>query len=75
MREIQGKDVTDKKQPDTFHVSFDTKANPGFVRSVKITITEDLIMDDEVVRIDLADHPLYLKLEEYVRSNPRGKRK
>ena len=68
--------MTDEKQPDTFHVSFDTKTNPGFVRSVKITITEDLLMSDESVRIDLANHPLYPKLEKYVRDNPsRGGRK
>lgn len=59
------------KKTDIFHVSFDTKTRPGCLSAVRVILTEDIVMDDETVRIDLADHPLYLKLQEYVKSNPR----
>lgn len=55
-----------------FHISFDTKKTPGYIKAVKITIEEDVMVDlDEQVRIDLADHPLYKALQHYVKANPR----
>lgn len=55
-----------------FHISFNTQVSPGYIRTVKVTIQEDVLVDmDEQVRVDLADHPLYKVLQKYVHSNPR----
>ncbi|TXH35320.1 MAG: hypothetical protein E6Q98_16135 [Rhodospirillaceae bacterium] len=60
------------KPANTFHISFDTKSvGPAFIKTVKVTIEEDVMDQDDAVRIDLADHPLYPALQAYVRSNPR----
>lgn len=54
-----------------FCVSFETKGLAGHVKAVKVTIEEDIVLVDEAVLVDLADHPLYAALQHYVRSNPR----
>lgn len=53
-----------------FHISFDTRHSAGYIKSVKIVITEDIVDLDETVRIDLRDHPLYPALHKYCRDNP-----
>ena len=62
------------KASDVFHVSFDTESRPGYVTAVKVTLSEDIVMDDETVSVALADHPLYKKLEAYVLANPSSAR-
>lgn len=63
---------TDKLEPtNVFHIAFDTKNSAGYIKAVKVTIEEDVIDLDETVRIDLADHPLFRSLQNYVKSNPR----
>lgn len=52
-----------------FHVAFDTKSQAGYLKSVKITIENDIIDLDETVRIDLVDHPLYKDLYRYCLAN------
>jgi hypothetical protein len=59
------------KKSDIFHISFDTKDPSGYLRAVRVILSEDIVMDDETVSINLTDHPLYLKLQEYVKANPR----
>lgn len=62
-----------------YHISFDTRGTPGFIRAVKVTVEIDMIPDDsglpqdmqEKYRVDLADHPLYAELQRYVKANPR----
>ena len=54
-----------------FHIAFERSAKSGYVTTVKVTIEQGTMDVDESVRIDLADHPLYLQLQQYVRSNPR----
>lgn len=56
---------------DTFHVSFETKGHAGYIKTVKVTIEEDVMDSMDTARVDLADHPLYKKLQDYVRANPR----
>jgi hypothetical protein len=58
-----------------FYVSINTKKDAvvGVIRGVKITIEEDIIGLDEEVRIDLADHPLYPHLQQYVLANLKKK--
>lgn len=56
---------------NTFHVAFDTDGHAGYIKTVKVTIEEDVMDSMDAVRIDLADHPLYKQLQQYVRSNPR----
>ena len=56
---------------NTFHIQFNTRGNGGYMKAVKVTIEEDVIDLSESVRIDLADHPLYPALQNYVKSNPR----
>lgn len=69
----EGGEVSKKELPatNTFHISFDTRTGAGLIRSVKVTLEEDLIDMDDSVRIDLAEHPLYKKLQTYVKENPR----
>lgn len=54
-----------------FHISFNTKGHAGYIKAVKVTITEDALDTTDEVRIDLADHPLYPALQQYVKANPR----
>lgn len=58
---------------NTFHISFNTKRLPGFIQTVKVTIENDVMDNMDEVRVDLAAHPLYRELEEYVLANPTGK--
>lgn len=59
------------KNTKTYHVAFDMKSRPGYMLAVKVTIETDVVMDDEVVNVDLANHPLYKDLQQYVKANPR----
>lgn len=59
------------KPTDVFHISFDTKKRPGYITAVKVTISEDVVFDDETVCVALADHPLYKALQQYVLANRR----
>lgn len=53
-----------------YFVAFDVGPDKdNYVRGVKITIELDAIDQDESVRIDLCDHPLYTWLQSYVTSN------
>lgn len=56
-----------------FFVSFNTIDTPtgSILKGVKVTIEEEVVMPTDTVRIDLADHPLYPALAEYVKGNPR----
>jgi hypothetical protein len=57
---------------DKYHISFDTKSNPGKVEAVTVSLSLDTLVDDDrKVRIDLAEHPLYKDLQQYVLANPR----
>lgn len=61
-----------KTEPtNTFHVDFTTKGMGGYIKTVKIVIEEDVMDSMDTARIDLADHPLYKKLQAYVLANPR----
>lgn len=53
-----------------YFVCFNTTSG-GYLKGVKITISEDIVELDETVRVDLADHPLYKHLQAYIRNNPR----
>lgn len=54
-----------------YHISFDTKDMPGRIVATTIEIGTDIVRDmNAELRIDLCDHPLYPKLERYVRENP-----
>lgn len=55
---------------DTFHIAFNT-GDKRYIKTVKITIENDVMLPSDSVRIDLADHPLYKELQKYVLSNPR----
>lgn len=59
------------KNKQTYHIAFDTKSRPGYVLAVKVTIETDVVMDDEIVNVGLADHPLYKDLQQYVKANKR----
>jgi hypothetical protein len=55
-----------------FHISFDTKEMPGKIVATKVTIEKVIIADmNASMRIDLADHPLYPQLQQYVDNNRR----
>lgn len=55
---------------NTLHIKFDTLKD-GYIKTVKVTVEEDVMDAADMVRVDLADHPLYKALQKYVRDNPR----
>ena len=68
--------IPDKLPPtNVFHVAFDTRSHRPFIKTVKITIEDDVMDDMDTARIDLADHPLYADLQEYVLMNPRPRKR
>lgn len=56
---------------NVFCIQFSTKDSAGYIKAVKVTIEHEIVDLDETVRIDLADHPLYGALQQYVKANPR----
>lgn len=63
-----------QKQGLDYVVSFDTKEMPGKIVGVRVQLDTVILSELSEVQIDLADHPLYPALQEYVMNNPRGKR-
>lgn len=69
-----------RAQKGEYHIAFDTKSTPGFLRSVKVTLELDMLPDDtgmpadqqEKYNIALCDHPLYAELRRYCEANPPG---
>lgn len=63
--------MSNTKLPATneFFVCFDTVGT--YLKGVKVTVQEEVLDATESARIDLADHPLYKKLQAYVLANPR----
>lgn len=60
---------------DTFYIEFNTEDGPG-IFATKVVICSEYLQDmNATLRIDLCDHPLYKKLEQYVKANPTWKRK
>lgn len=58
---------------DTFHIEFETKEMPGAIVATEIIIRKRILREKDVARLDLREHPLYPKLERYVKDNPSGK--
>lgn len=57
---------------NTFCIAFDARGQKGYLKATKVTIETDMLpADDTEHRIDLADHPLYKQLQQYVLANPR----
>lgn len=63
--------MTPNKLPpaNEYHISFNTKDSAGYIKAVKVSISEDVVLLDETVRIDLVDHPLYPALQKYILQN------
>lgn len=61
------------KQGFPYAISFDTKEMPGKIVAVRVQLDTTVIGPDDTVRVDLAAHPLYEKLEQYVLNNPSKK--
>lgn len=55
-------------------ISFDTLDMPGKIKAVRVQLDTIIIAETDKVRVDLVDHPLYAKLEQYVRANPSGRK-
>ena len=55
---------------NTYQIAF-TTTDEGYLKTVQVTIEEGVMDAMDTARIDLADHPLYKQLQEYVRHNPR----
>ena len=54
----------------TYNIAFNTMPG-GYLRTVKVTIEEDVMDAADKVRVDLCDNPLYKELQTYVKNNPR----
>jgi len=67
--------VSKSNYTHTYHLNFDTLDMPGAITCVEIKIRKAVKRDHDVMRVDLADHPLYPALQEYVLMNPRPRRK
>lgn len=55
---------------DEFCVDFRTTPE-GYIIATRIRIDEHVMDAADAARVDLADHPLYKKLQRYVEDNPR----
>lgn len=55
-------------------ISFETKEMPGKIVAVSVALDKVIMRDIDTARVDLVDHPLYEKLEQYVLANPSAKR-
>jgi len=53
-----------------FCIDFDTNEMPGKIVAIRVILDKYIFGPDDSVRIDLVDHPLYKKLEAYVKTNP-----
>lgn len=53
-----------------YSISFDTNDAPGRVRAVWVELGYWFMKPGSVANVDLADHPLYPELEQYVLANP-----
>ena len=61
---------------DTFHIAFDTKDTPGRLKVTTVSLRTEYVSDPKATfRVDLASHPLYPQLCQYVRDNPPGGRR
>lgn len=58
---------TRNKKP--YCISFDTKEMPGKVVAVQVSLNTIIVRDNDTVRVDLVDHPLYHHLVSYVLNN------
>lgn len=57
-----------------YHIEFFTLDKPGYIEAVSVELNKELIKDDKTTfNIDLADHPLYPSLVQYVLNNPPDK--
>ena len=54
-----------------FQIAFEVEGQGGYIKTVQITIENDVMDAMDHARVDLADHPLYKQLQTYVRNNPR----
>ncbi|GEM_PF-5175016 len=59
------------KPTDTFCIEFDTKEMPGLIVATEVCIRRRIMRQQDVARVDLPDHPLYPKLQTYVKGSPR----
>jgi hypothetical protein len=60
---------------NVFQIAFDTQSLKGYIKTVQVTIQNEVMDSMDTARVDLCDHPLYPDLERYVRENPsRGRR-
>ena len=63
-----------KHEPGTqYMIAATTKevATTGHIRATVVTLGHEVLAMDESIRVDLADHPLYKELQQYVKANPR----
>jgi hypothetical protein len=54
-----------------YGIAFDTKEFFPKIKVVTVKIGMELMGPEDKMDIDLADHPDYHHLEDYVRNNPR----
>jgi len=46
-------------------------ATTGHLRITVVTLGHEVMDMNDTARVDLADHPLYKELQQYVKANPR----
>ena len=55
-----------------YAIAFELKTGAGLIRYCKVTIEEALMDEDDMVSVNLVDHPLYPQLAQYVKANRKG---
>lgn len=57
-------------EPEEYFIHFNTQIEPGKIVATRVRIDQVTIADmNKEFRVDLADHPLYSDLKDYVREN------
>jgi hypothetical protein len=64
---------TKKGRP--YCISFDTTEIPGKIMGVSVELNKILLDPEDIVQLDLRNHPLYHHLVDYCRANPARREK
>lgn len=54
-----------------YSIAFDSAGKTGYMKATQVRLSQDVLEPEALYDISLVDDPLYKKLQQYVRSNPR----
>ena len=66
----------EKQRTQKYYIHFNTTEMRPYLLATTVELGHELVRDmDMPMRIDLRDHPLYERLEDYVHANPSAARR